>query len=498
MLEPVWIIGITGHRAIDEMRIGASLREALEKVKASLPTHARLEFLASIADGTDQLVLREVRRAGHRTHVVLPMHWDELKKDLDEASAERARAELDAAKSTRMAPGRQVRPECYADANTELVLASDAIIAVWDGQPARGVGGTAEVVTLARAASLPVVWIHSDSGAVEVERIDRLGGALNSELLARADELLASPGKDLTLGKGVRSGLWRTLVVGLAASVLGALASSIGSSSSSQLLPEFAWLTVMTLQLVCAVWLFLERRVISRRVAVQTWLEHRFAVEVLASTRTSAGLCDPLRPPLATLEPQWRRFAVTISTAEHAALKPEETWQQRRDRYVAERLLGGRGQAPYFQAAGGKARGEAERYARRSRIAASVLLGATIFSIAWKGTKLMMDLVDPKVLQTGPLASAMLRFLPAALPAIASAILSVEFLFDRKRRATTYPLLAGRLHTIASLLGVQSSEEASRRLVTEAERIVMTELQEWRASEERASGKSISSDAAKA
>lgn len=498
MLEPAWIIGVTGHRAIDESRIEASLREALTKVKAALPANARLEFLASIADGTDQLVLREVRKAGHRTHVVLPMHWDELKKDLDEPSAERARAELDAAKSTRLAPGRQVRPECYADANTELVLASDAIIAVWDGQPARGVGGTAEVVTLARAASLPIVWIHSDSGAVEVERLDQLGGVLNAELLTRANEFLNSPGKDLKLGKGVRSGLWRTLLVGLAASVLGALASSIGSSSPSALLPEFAWLTVMTLQLLCAVWLFLERRVISKRVAVQTWLEHRFAVEVLASTRASVGLCDPLRPPLATLEPHWRRFAVSISTAEHASLAPGETWQQRRDRYVAERLLGGRGQAPYFASAGGRSRNEAERSSRLSRIAASVMLGATLFSIAWKGTRLLLDLAHVKALDSSPLTSAMLRFVPAALPAIASAVLSVEFLFDRKRRATTYPLLAARLHTIAALLRVQSSEDAARRLVTEAERIVMTELQEWRASEERASGKSISADSAKA
>ena len=37
----------------------------------------------------------------------------------------------------------------------------EVLIAIWDGQPARGPGGTAEVVALARDRNLPVAWIYS-------------------------------------------------------------------------------------------------------------------------------------------------------------------------------------------------------------------------------------------------------------------------------------------------------------------------------------------------
>jgi hypothetical protein len=39
---------------------------------------------------------------------------------------------------------------------------ADLLWAVWDGQPARGYGGTADVVAAARAKGLPVrvIWPH--------------------------------------------------------------------------------------------------------------------------------------------------------------------------------------------------------------------------------------------------------------------------------------------------------------------------------------------------
>jgi hypothetical protein len=492
VLAPTWIIGVSGHRAIDEARVTAALKDALGRLRKALPESARLEFLASLAEGTDQLVLREVRAAGHRTHVVLPMEWSALLEDLEGPAA--TAAELQQASSVRQAPGRGLRPACYADANTELVLASDALLAVWDGQPSRGVGGTAEVVAQARAFGLPLVWIHSETGAIEVERFEALDTEPNTALLAKAAEILQTPQADRALATRVRSGLWRTLLVGLAASVVGAGAAAIGGSQG--LVPEFAWVALMVAQLVFATWLFLERRVIAKRVPVQTWLEHRFAVEVLASTRAAAGLTDPLLPALATVEPRWRRFAVSASTSMHAERDTRLSWEQLRDRYVAERLLGGRGQAPYFEAVGQRAEREAARQARLSRLAAAVTLGATLFSLVWKGTQLLLHLAHTATpLEGNPVLAALVRFLPAALPAVAASVLSVEFLFDRKRRAATYPLLARHLHTLAQLLRLQTSEDAARRLVTECERLVLTEVQEWRASEERASGKSVSAPA---
>jgi hypothetical protein len=43
------------------------------------------------------------------------------------------------------------------------------LIALWDGQPSRGKGGTAEIVAYARQRGIPVVWI--DAGTLAVTRI---------------------------------------------------------------------------------------------------------------------------------------------------------------------------------------------------------------------------------------------------------------------------------------------------------------------------------------
>ena len=46
------------------------------------------------------------------------------------------------------------------DASVEMLKDADLLIAVWDGLPARGLGGTADVVAYARDHGIPVsvIW----------------------------------------------------------------------------------------------------------------------------------------------------------------------------------------------------------------------------------------------------------------------------------------------------------------------------------------------------
>lgn len=480
-------MGVTGHRNIDAAIISPRIGEAIELVRKELPEGAGLEVLTSLAEGADLLALELAANAGLRTHVLLPLPWAEFSKDLGAArtSAERAMAR---ASSCRVAPGNGERPECYADANTELLLLADIIIAVWDGEPARGVGGTEEVVTQARASGLPLMWIHPASGALTVERVEALDTASPQALLERAQGTLESPEADTSLAAGVRTNLWRSLLVGVAASVVGAAAASVGATPG--LVPLAVWVGLLGVQAALATWLLIERRVISKRAPVQAWLESRFAAEVLAGIDASAGLVDPLRPTLPSIEVSWHRFAVSAAASLHSS-RPSASWQERRDRYIEKRLLGPRGQIAYFEAQGKRATEQSQRQLRRAQLAAAVSLLAAVTSFGWKGTQLILKLVDsPPGILANPVAVALVRFLPAAIPAVAAAVLSVEFLFDRKRRAGQYPVIAKRLSTLAALLRSQSSEQGARRLVVMCERILMTELHEWRASEERATGKS--------
>jgi hypothetical protein len=45
------------------------------------------------------------------------------------------------------------------DASVQMIEQADELFAVWDGKPARGYGGTADVVDAARKRGLPVTVI---------------------------------------------------------------------------------------------------------------------------------------------------------------------------------------------------------------------------------------------------------------------------------------------------------------------------------------------------
>ena len=46
----------------------------------------------------------------------------------------------------RIVNGSLIDPECYYDAGVKVIEAADVFLAVWDRQPARGLGDTAEMV----------------------------------------------------------------------------------------------------------------------------------------------------------------------------------------------------------------------------------------------------------------------------------------------------------------------------------------------------------------
>ena len=50
--------------------------------------------------------------------------------------------------------------QAHMDASLRMITAADELFAVWDGQPARGYGGTADIVAAARDRNLPttIIW----------------------------------------------------------------------------------------------------------------------------------------------------------------------------------------------------------------------------------------------------------------------------------------------------------------------------------------------------
>ena len=58
-------------------------------------------------------------------------------------------------------PGACARPAGYAAAGQYLLDRADLLIALWDGQPAQGEGGTGALVAAARQRRLPIAWIKT-------------------------------------------------------------------------------------------------------------------------------------------------------------------------------------------------------------------------------------------------------------------------------------------------------------------------------------------------
>lgn len=176
-------VGITGHRA--EALPSGSLATLRERIEATLalfgevanalierrrdcfaPESPRTVFVTPIADGADQIGAEAAHDLGWEVQAVLPFARDYYRSTLanDEARARFDRL-LERADRVLELPGEQGgEPEGYAMVGRATVAHCDILIAIWDGEKARGRGGTGEVVELAVSRGTPVAHIPPEPG----------------------------------------------------------------------------------------------------------------------------------------------------------------------------------------------------------------------------------------------------------------------------------------------------------------------------------------------
>ncbi len=187
---PPFRIGVTGHRDIGASGTRAALAERVRAVfafiwqtvvdTASPGRVPRLVVVSPLAEGADRLIAREALASGFPLHCPLPFPTDEYERDFATEKSRREYRELLArAVVIRELPGERGTPEgrgeAYAAVGRVVVGESDVLLAIWDGEAARGSGGTAQVIADALDRGLPVVWIASEAPhAVRV--LTRTGG----------------------------------------------------------------------------------------------------------------------------------------------------------------------------------------------------------------------------------------------------------------------------------------------------------------------------------
>lgn len=149
------IVGVTGHRNISsaDEDLVALINQAFVVWFRSRYANRRMLLLTALAEGADRLVARIARDAFNADIVaVLPLPEVHYIRDFAAATSRRQfKALLTSAAQVYRAPllaptGPDPNSAQYAWAGGFIARRCDVLIAIWDGEPARGHGGTAEVV----------------------------------------------------------------------------------------------------------------------------------------------------------------------------------------------------------------------------------------------------------------------------------------------------------------------------------------------------------------
>lgn len=148
-------VGITGHQE----RPGIDWPWVADVICNELaPFSAGLIGLSSLAQGADQVFAEAVLESGGELHFVKPiadyektLKGEHLNRFLQLESAATATIDLPAAASDQ---------DAYLAAGEYIAAHSELLIAVWDGEPAVGKGGTADVVAFAKRQGRAVLHIE--------------------------------------------------------------------------------------------------------------------------------------------------------------------------------------------------------------------------------------------------------------------------------------------------------------------------------------------------
>jgi hypothetical protein len=167
-------VGVTGHRwnNLKEANVSllngrvAMVLEHIQQTVREINSLVSLHIVSTIAEGSDRIVATAALNLGYKLHCVLPFARNLFEEDFEgDESKEEFRALLEKAELVLELPNHptsnETRDAAYTAAGRTVTAESDLLLAIWDGQKARGEGGTEQMVREALEHSRLVVWINS-------------------------------------------------------------------------------------------------------------------------------------------------------------------------------------------------------------------------------------------------------------------------------------------------------------------------------------------------
>lgn len=181
-------IGITGSRHLSPEqlpRIRAEVAEFLRSVREevasiALTAEARMAYggpdgaapvprllaVSPLAEGSDRLLAEVSLEQGFALSCPLPFLRSEYENDfVSDDSKREFRDLLDRAGPAvlELDGAREQQNLSYEAVGRYVVRNCDIVVAIWNGQPGKGSGGTSDIVLFAISHGPPIWWIHADS-----------------------------------------------------------------------------------------------------------------------------------------------------------------------------------------------------------------------------------------------------------------------------------------------------------------------------------------------
>src|SRR3984957_3813641 len=171
-------IGVTGHRPNRlSPDVAAALPAQCDQILKAIealafrahdplihsPEPPLLRVLSPLAEGADRMVANAGLSLGAYLQCPLPFHEEEYCRDFaSESSRDEFHALLAKASAVFQINGTHDAADVAYERVGRFVLEqSDFLIAIWDGEPAAGRGGTTQIVEEALEQNIPVIWLHA-------------------------------------------------------------------------------------------------------------------------------------------------------------------------------------------------------------------------------------------------------------------------------------------------------------------------------------------------
>jgi hypothetical protein len=142
-------IGITGHQERD----GIEWPWVRSRIDRFLAGKVQLVGYSSLAAGTDQVFADAVLERGGKLIAVIPLA--DYASHFEGASLSHYRDLLKASEVIELKSTKQ-DSRAFLDAGKWVAREAERIVAVWDGEPAEGAGGTGDIVAYALSLGKPV------------------------------------------------------------------------------------------------------------------------------------------------------------------------------------------------------------------------------------------------------------------------------------------------------------------------------------------------------